>query len=360
MAVRISEFTDVSVISLYDSVKTSKEVVEYFSLNIQCFYCNGEENIILGLRKLKNLIVQGGYDIIHTHHTLSGSIARIAARKTKNSKVVHTVHAHHNSYSFVQNLIIGSTLKFSDVIVGNSRTTIDGLKKWQKYVSRNVLKRVIYNGVDSKKIIEAKNLSDTDDCKKIDLHEDMFVFGMVGRFMKVKNHKNVLTAFRNFLQEKQDYNKYKLILIGDGPEKNEIKNQINDSALLKESVILTGLIPKKCVYKFLHKIDVFIMASFYEGFCNALMEAMVIGVPAIISNIDIFLELFEEKKANTFNPNNPNEIKLCMLKAANEKKKSTDNYRNTELINKFDISISRDNYLKLYRYLIYGDNSFGE
>lgn len=345
MADKISEKEDVTVISLYDSNEDGCKIANEVAPRCKFAACNGRKNLIKGLIRLKKEIIAESYDIIHTHQTLSGAIARHIARNLKNTRIVHTVHAHHDSFSVGQNLIIGLTLKYADCIVTNSRTTLEGLKSWQKLLIHNVQTKVIYNGVNVYEIRNADIDKSNEIFEKHHIDQNEYIFGLVGRFVKVKNHANVLIAFERFLNEVKDDRVYRLLLIGDGPERRNIENIIDNSDLLKKNVVLTGMIDRQSVYSILHKIDTFVMASFHEGFCNALMEARVAGAQVIISKIDIFTELYENENRITFDPHNIDEIKSCMLEAINKDK----NDLFSDVIEKrYDLSTTINQYLDLY------------
>lgn len=346
IASKISEFEEVTILSLYDSASTGRKIAMELAPKCKFVACNGKKNLISGLLKLRKEILTGSYDIVHTHQTLSGATARYFSKDLKNTKTVHTIHAHHDSFNIWQNLIIGLTLKYSNFLVSNSQTTLLGLKEWQKKLVKDIPTKVIYNGVNVYDILNADTNKTKELFKQYEICEADTVFGLVGRFVKVKNHKNVLMAFEKFLQEKGNNGSYRLVLVGDGPEKENINDIIENSNLLKDRVILTGVIERSAVYSLLHKIDIFIMASFQEGFCNALMEAKVVGLRTIISRIDIFTELYKSDYMISFNPYEIDEIKDSMMKAIDT---SFVPENNDEIIEKYDISTSVNEYLELYK-----------
>lgn len=345
MASLISEEEEVTIVSLYDSNTSGYKISKEVAPNCRFIPCDGQNNLLAGLCKLRSILIKGSYDVVHTHQTLSGAWARYITRNIKNTKKIHTVHAHHNSFNNRQNLLIGFTLKYADCIVANSQTTLKGLKNWQKKLIHNVPTKVIYNGVNVNEIINVDQKKSNEILRKYRIQENEYIFGLVGRLVKVKNHANVLKAFEKFLIEAKDTKKYKLMLVGDGPERENIRNIIESSDLLRDNVVCTGLIDRKTVYSLLYRMNTFIMASFHEGFCNALMEARVVGLKTIISKIDIFTELYENEEMIAFNPNSIDEITKSMIKAVNST--STTNDTNN-VIEKYDISTSVEQYLELY------------
>ena len=96
-----------------------------------------------------------------------------------------------------------------------------------------------------------------------------------GRLNKQKNHSLLIRAFKKISDEFPDY---KLIIYGEGPERQ------NDETLIKElglegRVLLPGTInnvPEK-----IHKSSLYVLSSDFEGMPNSLMEAMALGLPCI-------------------------------------------------------------------------------
>lgn len=99
----------------------------------------------------------------------------------------------------------------------------------------------------------------------------------VGRLVPQKNF-NILISACDILHNK-GY-KFSLVIIGDGPEKKNLEQLVLDKNL-EQVVRLMGY--KRDVGRYLHGADIFIMPSEYEGFGNALIEAMYCGLPAVIS-----------------------------------------------------------------------------
>lgn len=76
-------------------------------------------------------------------------------------------------------------------------------------------------------------------------------------------------------------NKYELSILGDGHLKDFLSKEINKRKL-QNHVLLIGSV--KNVNDFLLKSHCFVLSSFTEGFPNALLEAMAIGLPSISTN----------------------------------------------------------------------------
>lgn len=100
----------------------------------------------------------------------------------------------------------------------------------------------------------------------------------LGRLSKEKDHKTLIQAFARICQYHPDLY---LTIYGEGEERNNLQALIH-TLNLQEKVFLPGLISS--VHDKLLKADLFVFPSLYEGFPNALCEAMSVGLPVIASN----------------------------------------------------------------------------
>lgn len=95
----------------------------------------------------------------------------------------------------------------------------------------------------------------------------------VGRFTKEKGHAILVEAM-----SKLKHKDWQLSLVGDGPLRNELENQVT-SLDLQERVVFHGAM--KDFRKELSEASIFVMPSLREGFPNALIEAMSVPLPCI-------------------------------------------------------------------------------
>ena len=74
-----------------------------------------------------------------------------------------------------------------------------------------------------------------------------------------------------------------LLIVGDGPEKQNLEFRIQDLGL-SDKVKFLGWIPNEEIYQYYAIADVFIMPSEEEGFPRVLLETMAMGVPFVSSD----------------------------------------------------------------------------
>lgn len=109
-------------------------------------------------------------------------------------------------------------------------------------------------------------------------HENNLNFVTMGRFSPEKNHINLVRAFAKYLEE---YQNSRLYIIGQGPLKSQVEEEI-DKLGIKDKVILTGNLINP--FTLMSRCDCFILPSIYEGQPMVLLEARLVGLPIIVSD----------------------------------------------------------------------------
>ncbi|MEE9378485.1 MAG: glycosyltransferase [Candidatus Lokiarchaeia archaeon] len=145
-------------------------------------------------------------------------------------------------------------------------------------IESNKLK-TIYNGVDLERINQMKN-EKIYDHKELFYDEDIIKFITIGRLIDLKGHKHLIEAYS---EVKKELSHSKLIIIGEGPLREELKCQIKLKGL-EDDVFLLGM--KKNPYKYLAKSDIFVLSSKRESFPNVLLEALACGLPIISTDCE--------------------------------------------------------------------------
>ncbi len=116
--------------------------------------------------------------------------------------------------------------------------------------------------------------------KREELHiqQEEFLIGEVGRFDLQKNQKYAVEILAEC--RKKNF-PAKLILIGEGPLMENVRQQVEELQLQKY-VIFTGL--QKNVAPFYQAMDFFLLPSFYEGLPGVAVEAQASGLRGILSD----------------------------------------------------------------------------
>ena len=166
-----------------------------------------------------------------------------------------------------------------------------------------------------------------------DLNIDYPYIIFPGNFFPHKNHLNLFTAF-SLLNQKTDFQSYKLLLTGLGSEK--IKFGIAEyrgvqlSTADNFNVLGLGYQTNEYIDALILKAKLMVSPSIYEEMCQPAMDAWSFGTPTALSDIPPFRE--HEKilgiKSAFFDPMNPLNIAIVLENYLNdyEKAKSDGNY----------------------------------
>ncbi|WP_017494979.1 glycosyltransferase [Flavobacterium sp. WG21] len=166
-------------------------------------------------------------------------------------------------------------------ILSNSNSALDFY--FPKRNLNDLKFKVIYNGIDATKMIGNKyNKCD------FGIPSDGFIIGHTGRYNRAKNHETIIKVAERICVK---YDNIYFVLCGKNTDVYLAK-QIEDSDVLKRKVKLLGY--RDDVPSILTIFDLYFFPSITEGQPNALIEAMVSGLPIIASNIGPIIETVPE------------------------------------------------------------------
>jgi glycosyltransferase involved in cell wall biosynthesis len=131
---------------------------------------------------------------------------------------------------------------------------------------------VIPNLIDREAILAKSNIKSN--------HErfETFTFCAVGSLIPVKGFDRLIRAAK-IVRDRG--HQFKIKIAGDGTEEHNLKNLV-DSLDLNDSIIFNGFL--KNPYPFMKNSDAFIMSSVSEALPTVLCEAMILGLPCIVTN----------------------------------------------------------------------------
>lgn len=156
---------------------------------------------------------------------------------------------------------------------------------------------------DKKKCLELK--------KKLQLQYPVILY--LGGWRSHKNISTLLLAFGKIRRTKTNIH----LLLGGLPNK-EILQLINNNPF-KKDIIISGFIPELELADYFGVADLFVFPSLYEGFGLPILEAQYLSVPTVASQSSTLPEV-GGKGALYFDPHNPQEMAVVVLKVLNDKK----------------------------------------
>ena len=280
---------DLSISRLINYSDSKKFDIEFISLNkpkikrlvnkpIKYKVLNKKRTIasIFDLRKIvkKNIQLKKFKKIVFISNQFHCNLVAIFALFfLENVKLVLFERNHPNIFKYSKNIFTKFKNIFVKILIklfyGKARLVLANTKEsandWSKLSGEKVIN--IYNPAFDKKIVKLSK-------KKINKKFDII---NIGRFENQKDHTTLIKAF-NLLKNKKDL---KLLLIGYGNLKIEIKNLIFKYRLQKNIKILSNILNP---YPYLKNSKLFVLSSKYEGFPNVLVESIMLGIPVISTN----------------------------------------------------------------------------
>lgn len=163
--------------------------------------------------------------------------------------------------------------KVSTSILSNSKAAFNFFfgEKWKS----DDKFEVIYNGINTNTFLTTKqNLR-----KELRIPETAFVVGHIGRYNVAKNHKTMIKVATDLCE-----NNSEIYFVFCGDKVIQGLEQEVRHAKLERQVKLLGF--RKDVIEVLNTLDCFYFPSLTEGQPNALIEALVSGLPFVASNIE--------------------------------------------------------------------------
>jgi 1,2-diacylglycerol 3-alpha-glucosyltransferase len=221
------------------------------------------------------------FDIIHSHHPfVLGPLALKLARR-REKPIVYTFHTQYDQYSHYVPLPSGLVNWFSKNQVRRFAQAVDQISTPAESAREVLLRYGVTNNI---KIIP--NPADLSRFKKANgdwvkkeyhLSNEKLLIN-IGRVAPEKNLGLLLQSFR--LMKAKARERMKLMIVGDGPALNGLKQLASDLGIADE-VIFTGMVNPSHVPDYLAAADLFVMTSKSEVKPLAQLEALAAGVPIV-------------------------------------------------------------------------------
>lgn len=233
-------------------------------------------NYIKIINKIKN---EMQFDIVLSFMENMGIVNAITK---KNETAIHAVSSYlsgqfdysksikKNLYVYLFRLLIRIFFNKLDGILTISKESKVDLIENFKILKKKII--VSYNPYDIKMI---NKMSEKDQIQK---DSNIIRIVNMGSLIDVKAQWNILRAFQILVEEN---NQLELLFIGRGENEQYLKNMTNKYHL-NAKVKFIGYDTNP--FKYLKNSDIYIMSSVREGLPNALIEAMVCGLPVIATD----------------------------------------------------------------------------
>lgn len=227
-------------------------------------------------KELKKVLKEENYKIVHSHiNTLSVFSLRAAKKAGVPVRIAHS-HSTTSKKEWKKNLLKQMLRPFSKKYATHYFACSEMAGTWmfgQKELD-NIY--VLNNAIDIDKFKYNKEVRNKKR-EELKIKENIKVIGHMGRFVSVKNHEFIIDVFNKVHEENKNT---MLLLAGQGPLLEEIKQKVKDLKLTKCVKFLGQRDDANELYQ---AFDSFIFPSLYEGFGLVAIEAQASGLPCLAS-----------------------------------------------------------------------------
>jgi glycosyltransferase involved in cell wall biosynthesis len=236
------------------------------------------------LGRLRKLVRDEHPDVLHSWLFAANAYARLVAGKRDRPRVVVSERCVDSWKSGWQLWLDRRQIRRTHRLVANSNSVAE-FYRGQGFPSERIT--VIPNGVELPEFTEEDRLAVL---RELDIPEDSRVVGYVGRLARQKRVRDLVWAMQ-LLRQLRD--RIHLLIVGDGPERKNVEafaKHVGCDHLIR----FAG--HRDDAGRMFAAIDVFWLASDFEGMSNSLMEAMAAGIPSVVTDIPPNRELLEDGK----------------------------------------------------------------
>lgn len=299
-----------------------KNNVKIVSINLPCgrvptilLYMAG----IIGVKKVYKLAVEkyGKPDIIHSHF-LEISYMAIKALQTEKIPIVVTEH----SSAVFEDKLNGVGKRSAFYVYQSADGVIAVSSALAKFI-KDIYKR---------ECIVIPNMLKFENVSTNVKRTEGFHFVSIGSLIYGKRMDLLIEAFYNAFCNKPDV---KLIIIGDGNQKEELSRQIRYLKMTNQ-IALLGIKSREEISKLLQQSDCFVLASKSETFGLSYIEAMSFGLPIIATKCGGPIDFVSEQNGILIEVDNKEELVISLKYM---EKYSKDKYNKLEIqksvINKY-------------------------
>jgi glycosyltransferase involved in cell wall biosynthesis len=226
--------------------------------------------------RLRSLVRREGIDLVHAHSPVAAAGARVAlGRRTRVVYTEHNVWTRYHRATYAANL---ASFPRNDHVFAVS----DEVRASVRYPGPLRLLpmppvETLHHGLDPAAVAAWGGADGVR--AELGIPEDAPVVGNIANFKAAKDHATLLRAAVLVRQERPDV---RFLLVGQGPLEPEVRRLAGELGL-DGAVVFAGF--RTDAQRLAAGFDVFTLSSTYEGLPIALVEAMALGLPSVVTRV---------------------------------------------------------------------------
>lgn len=233
---------------------------------------------------LRRLVRDHEIDLVHTHSPFVATVSRLVlGRRVKHVHTEHNVWESYGRATYWGNMVTFPRNGHVFAVSENVRTSIR-YPSPLRFLSMPPVE-TLYHGLDLSALDRWRM---TDGVRtELGVAQDAPVFGTVANFRPQKAHADLIRAA---LRVREAVPTARLVLVGQGPKEPDVRRQVRELGL-QDMVVFAG--QRDDAPRVAGAFDVFVLPSRYEGLAIALLEAMALGRPPVVTAVGGLSELVE-------------------------------------------------------------------
>ena len=235
-------------------------------------------------RRLAQLLKQQQVDILHLHNPTALFYGAPAGRLAGIRPIIYTEHGRDYSRSWKSRLINRLLTRMVDRVVVLHERARHYMHEREGAPLKRIVK--IYNGIadpGGHGPAERQQMRES-----LGLEADITAIGIVARLDPIKNLPILITAMQQLHQQRAPA---RLLIIGDGPLRDSLEQQVTDNHL---DPVVQFLGTRHDIPQLLSALDLLVLPSSSEGLSMTLIEGSAAGLPLIASDVGGNNELVDD------------------------------------------------------------------
>ena len=256
-----------------DHAAFQQQIEEYYEGNVNFYFVPTFKKAFFKCVKELKRIYNKEYDIVYVNTCISTDVL-YAMPFVKKNKTKLVVHSHMASLDIKQT----QHKLFRKIVSGAPDLRLACSKPAAEFFWKDDYEAtIISNGIDTDRFVYSEDYR-----KEIrslyGIRDDQMLLGHVGRLTYLKNQSFIIDILKQIREKGIDA---KLMLVGDGEDKEKIENKIRQEDLT-EHVVMCGV--QLETEKYYSAFDVFVMPSISEGFGIVGLEAQASGLYCLFAD----------------------------------------------------------------------------
>lgn len=261
------------------------------------------------LLRLRRRLINRPVEVVHAHSPLVATGARLALLtlpRARRPKLVVTLHNMWRSHHLAVRLLDRLTYRVDDARLAVSdavRRSLPG-RASQKAIT-------LIHGIDVEGIRAAADRAGVR--AELGVDDDEILVGTVANLRPTKGYPDLLAAARRVTERREGIS---FVAVGQGPQRAALEEQHRKSRMGDRFRFLGY---RADAPRIMSGFDIFCMSSRHEGLPVAIMEALVLGVPVVATDVGGIGEMVTQGREGLLVPvGNPDLLARAVLALAED------------------------------------------